>query len=121
MKPSEVIDKAIEIIPTEAQWIQNALVDSDNRVCMAGALQRACGLEVEYLGSTTVSAISLDALGDYNLAKKFVEDVIVEIHPELSSKLVSTITIPRFNDSHEYQDIRSALEKARAKAQEAGE
>jgi hypothetical protein len=106
LKPSEIIDKALtEVMPDESHWMQGDLCNDDGQYCMAGAMQQAAGALHKFFVS--------QEYGDYLAARRFCLEVIAEQH--------GVQTLPHFNDSYTYDEVRAVMEKARSGLQEAGQ
>jgi len=106
MKPSEILDKALtEVIPDESRWCQDALFEGGDRCCLAGAMMIAA----DAMRASNGTPEHLD----YMAARAAVMRVLLERGEGQS--------VPRFNDSHTYDEVRAVMEKARAGLQEAGQ
>lgn len=118
MKPSEVLDKALDVLADESDWCQRKLYDAVGaetgeikmQHCMVGALQVAMagGHNNVRWGHVPYSFLNRDV-------REAIHNVLAEQYGWRSDDLGF------FNDTHAYSEVRSTMEKAKANLEEQGQ
>lgn len=118
MKPSEVLDKALDVLADESDWCQRKLYDAVGaetgeikmQHCMVGALHVAMAGGHNHVrwDHAPYSSLNRDV-------REALSNVVTEQYGWCGDGLGF------FNDTHTYSEVRSTMEKAKAHLEEQGQ
>lgn len=114
MKPSELLDKALEVLADESDWCTGRLYKLTMyklQHCLIGALRVAedgCHHNVNW--HTTIWASGPVVFEVKNALQHTIRE---QYHSEIGS-------LGGFNDNHTFGEVRSVMEKAKADLEEQG-